>query len=434
MPKPTPVESQGKPRPLQPRSKKSGPKRKAPPRAPSKSKSNPQSKSKTKGGSKKTSKGKSKTEDKVGRATILPSSSVHHNTPEVILEGIVYPVFGGEVDLDPCSNATSIVRAKRAIKLPDDGLAVDWKGNVMINPPYGSPEIDKWIAKAARDRRRFGAQVIGILPASMSAEWMDTLAVTCTAAVFWGPGLGNRRVKFGGNKDSAAFHSLIAYWGDDPALFIKHGIRYGHPWFPQIALRLSRAYLGEDQMPEAPEVMIAHANDMMSIARHDDLAAALSLCGGLTIGELLAGVEGPLRQRLLNLRAFEVAAGLMGLSRGSSALTLARAKKGWTKPDPRQLSLVTDITKGPDAKAPKDSRSKRIAKLDENVYAEIVRYGLAGTLPGAADLAKTLRCTKNELRRSLERLVKAKLITKEGTTRNAKYVVVPEHGAQAAQQ
>lgn len=50
--------------------------------------------------------------------------------------------FGGEIDLDPCSNKFSLVDAKENFIYPEkDGLNSEWRGNkIFINPPYGRSE------------------------------------------------------------------------------------------------------------------------------------------------------------------------------------------------------------------------------------------------------------------------------------------------------
>lgn len=54
------------------------------------------------------------------------------------------------VDLDPCSNDRSTVRADRAYDLArgEDGLALPWSGSLWINPPYSDvlPWAERLIA------------------------------------------------------------------------------------------------------------------------------------------------------------------------------------------------------------------------------------------------------------------------------------------------
>lgn len=63
--------------------------------------------------------------------------------------------FDCKIDLDPCSNAHSLIEAKEKILLPNDGLLADWNNkNIFINPPYGRDKergttIYDWIEKAS---------------------------------------------------------------------------------------------------------------------------------------------------------------------------------------------------------------------------------------------------------------------------------------------
>lgn len=55
------------------------------------------------------------------------------------------------VDLDPCSNPRSTVRARRAFSLEKklDGLAQPWRGSVFLNWPYSAP--GPWAAKLVEE-------------------------------------------------------------------------------------------------------------------------------------------------------------------------------------------------------------------------------------------------------------------------------------------
>ena len=69
---------------------------------------------------------------------IAESDSVEWCTPQWIIDG-VKEAFGGVIDLDPCSNSSSIVGALNSYSLPNkNGLAEPWNGNnVFVNPPFG---------------------------------------------------------------------------------------------------------------------------------------------------------------------------------------------------------------------------------------------------------------------------------------------------------
>ncbi len=72
---------------------------------------------------------------------IASSSSVDWNTPEQLVERI-RTFFGGKIDLDPCSNSGSIVKAVLEYLLPEKDAFVDpWfqEGvrTCYVNPPFG---------------------------------------------------------------------------------------------------------------------------------------------------------------------------------------------------------------------------------------------------------------------------------------------------------
>lgn len=66
-------------------------------------------------------------------------------TPKYIIDA--FPCF----DLDPCSSVNQQWNtAKVMIRLPDDGLSIDWFGRVWLNPPYGAKQIQPWMEKIAK--------------------------------------------------------------------------------------------------------------------------------------------------------------------------------------------------------------------------------------------------------------------------------------------
>lgn len=114
-------------------------------------------------------------------------------TPAEVLEP-VRRVFGGHIDLDPCSNPHSIVCARRSVMLPKwreayerkavgevltqrvlasigeaeevifaDGLEVAWRGSTYVNPPYSAKPLGAFMAKASLEARR-GVPTIMLTP------------------------------------------------------------------------------------------------------------------------------------------------------------------------------------------------------------------------------------------------------------------------------
>src|SRR5690349_17674464 len=66
-------------------------------------------------------------------------------TPPHILKSL------GKFDLDPCAapSPRPWPTAKRHVELPTDGLSVEWKGRVWLNPPYG-PQTGLWVERLAK--------------------------------------------------------------------------------------------------------------------------------------------------------------------------------------------------------------------------------------------------------------------------------------------
>lgn len=127
--------------------------------------------------------------------------SDHCNTPAWLCD--LLP----RVDLDPCSNPLSNVRARRALSLEngDDGLAepwaeyfINWSGagmasparSVFCNPPYSDPL--PWMKRGA-EFVRSGGLFIGLVKLDPTTEWWRTIhEVPCIAYPF------AKRVKFEG--------------------------------------------------------------------------------------------------------------------------------------------------------------------------------------------------------------------------------------------
>lgn len=82
-----------------------------------------------------------------------------------------------EVDLDPCSNPRSTVRARQSLSLEanQDGLEMPWFGLVYCNPPYSAPL--PWAEKLALERGQEG-RVRGagfLVNADHSPRWWRVL-------------------------------------------------------------------------------------------------------------------------------------------------------------------------------------------------------------------------------------------------------------------
>ena len=357
------------------------------------------------------------------RPVIMPSQSVHHATPLLFLQGIVYPVLGEPIDLDPCSNDQSIVKARRKISLPDDGLAVPWRGKIYVNPPYGMPAILEWVKKCVLENRHNGAEIIALLPANTSAEWFDIVAATSRAAFLWGPGLGGRRLHFIGNDNNAGFHSVVVYWGPNLPEFTRAAMRYCHPWFPEHDLRLALAMAGSTRLPEGAACSLAQADQILTLSRNDDLVAALTALGSATLGDILDAGASPLLARLRQVCAYELGASLLYASRTDSKAWIDhRIPSHPRKLDPRQLDLGLAVVEDED-----DDEEEVVNRtIDELVFEEIRRGSISGNLPSAQELKDRCVCSQGQLRGAITRLRREHKIEVTGRTQGVRYRVCEE--------
>lgn len=73
--------------------------------------------------------------------------------------------FLGHINLDPCSNEYSVVKADVEYRLPKDGLLESWDfPTIYVNPPYGREKngtsIKHWLQRCSLANLDHGSQVI----------------------------------------------------------------------------------------------------------------------------------------------------------------------------------------------------------------------------------------------------------------------------------
>ncbi len=147
----------------------------------------------------------------------------------------VRKVFGGKIDLDPCSNEFSIVDAETEYKLPSqDGLLESWDfPTIYVNPPYGydsesGTSINDWLKRCADAHQIYGSEVIALVPvAANTGHWKKHVFGRATAIAF----LYDTRLKFLENGKEGGKGAPMAcaaiYWGNNYQnfydVFIYHG-------------------------------------------------------------------------------------------------------------------------------------------------------------------------------------------------------------------
>jgi len=167
-----------------------------------------------------------------GRKVI--GQSQNWGTPQKYIDA-VKEFFGGDVDLDPCSNRYSIVHARVEYSLPKrDGLRETWNfPTIYINPPYGidrehGTTIKDWLKKCEEAYRLYQSEVIALVPvATNTGHWKKYVYGKATAICF----LYDTRLRFLVNgKDAgkgAPMSCAMIYWGKDFERFSRVFLQYG---------------------------------------------------------------------------------------------------------------------------------------------------------------------------------------------------------------
>ena len=88
-----------------------------------------------------------------------------------------------------------------------DGLAQSWEGHtVWCNPPY-CRKTGLWVKKAYEEHQRTGCTVVMLLPSRTDVRWFHDYILGKAEIRFI-----KGRLKFGGNKNSAPFPSIVVIY------------------------------------------------------------------------------------------------------------------------------------------------------------------------------------------------------------------------------
>ena len=156
------------------------------------------------------------------------------NTPEQPIINLVLKVFGGTIDLDPCSNSLDSpnVPADNHLIQDDDSINMVWWGKVYLNPPYSNPFP---FLKTLTDSYVYGAtkEAIALLKSgTVHNKGTGQLIESHASAVcFWGAGK-NTRIGFinpaGKQRKNADFDCALIYFGTNWQWFRDVFSPYGH--------------------------------------------------------------------------------------------------------------------------------------------------------------------------------------------------------------
>jgi len=147
-------------------------------------------------------------------------------TPAVYADAI--RKFFGIIELDPCSNKYSLVKAQTEFNLLVNGLAQEWNyKTIFVNPPYGrnkenNTSLKDWILRCQDSHKKYGSEVILLVPASTNTKhWQNIIFQSATAICF----LKEPRVKFFNPEydlsKGAPMACSIVYWGKEVERFIQ---------------------------------------------------------------------------------------------------------------------------------------------------------------------------------------------------------------------
>jgi hypothetical protein len=143
--------------------------------------------------------------------------SVDWFTPPEILEP-VRALFGGRIDLDPCTTAENPTKALGWWTKEDDGLSRQWypHTNIFVNSPYGRQLYD-WIEKVVTEAQR-GCRIALLVSASSrwdQAKWQRIYSPQLSTFV-----MPRGRVKFlnakGEQMKSPPYPSVLYFYNARP--------------------------------------------------------------------------------------------------------------------------------------------------------------------------------------------------------------------------
>ena len=148
-------------------------------------------------------------------AVHFASESAEWNTPSEIIERVL-ALFGGRIDLDPCSNSATKpnVPAARHFTPREDGLSRVWRGRTYMNPPYGL-EIGRWVEHlCAQYEAGTLPEAVALVPSRTDTEWFERLRKYPRCFL-------RGRLRFSDHENTAPFPSMVVYFGNRASRFAK---------------------------------------------------------------------------------------------------------------------------------------------------------------------------------------------------------------------
>lgn len=147
-------------------------------------------------------------------------------TPEEYIQPFRDMVGGIDVDPASCEFANRQVKAKKFYSIDQDGLTKTWKGNVWLNPPYGSGAVEPFIDKLIQEIESGRVSHMAVLVNNATeTKWFQRLLANVQAVCFLAS-----RIKFlkpSAEKNSPLQGQVICYAGNEPGRFSEAYIEIG---------------------------------------------------------------------------------------------------------------------------------------------------------------------------------------------------------------
>ena len=175
-----------------------------------------------------------KTVTRKGAGRHVISDMKHWGTPAKYVAAVTV-ALGGTIELDPCSNRHSLVKATVSYCPPlGDGLKDSWNyRTVFVNPPYGNDKengttIRHWLEKCAHAHDTYGSEVIALVPVAVNTKHWKKYVFTKARSICF---LYDTRLRFLEDGldigKGAPMACAMVYWGENADrfydVFINHG-------------------------------------------------------------------------------------------------------------------------------------------------------------------------------------------------------------------
>jgi len=355
--------------------------------------------------------------------------------------------FGGLADLDPCHDQSGLTLAHRNydIRRGQDGLVLPWRGRVWLNCPYSEPAM--WLMRAALHWRYRLAETLAIVNVqSGSRYWHRYVWGQASAICFL-----ETRVAFlydGVPEKGNRYDQAVIYYGSDVARFRRAWSSLGAVITPPRSIltledpprRIRTAMDGmlHEEPPSllrvvGPAVLFSIYSQIKHMTVEELVESAMPMLeefiGGYQLGRDASDEEEEEEETV----TFDAPGGFPPNGRDfrpppsprkrkpakAKKKAAAKPKAAAPPPKPEPKAKPTAKRKAPQ-RAAEGAAPSGTGALDEHVLALLKAKN---DWTPSRDIAPLIRgVNANQLRKSLARLVDAKLVVAHGATKSKKYM------------